>query len=242
MKIKYDISKKSYDLFNESQGIVTFRNDILKNIYNIKTYTEQCKKYILILIIILGITLIFNLISPYSIFTKILWFLFAMMAAIVTMFIFVFIYSYNQYKSLKHSGEIQFSKNGILDISDSGVRTGVTWELVDFIVITDTIIVILTKTNFYYHFDQELIDDILIAVNKYCPNIKILDASITRYRDKVLKELEENNKKKEDKKPSNKKEDKNKTVKDIKEIEEDIIKEIQSPIYEEYKDDESITK
>lgn len=245
MKFKYDLSRNYYQIFNESQGIVMFRKEIEKNIYNIGTYTDKCKKFVFMLICFLLVALFFNWLIPYTVFTKVMWFLFALMASIVTLLILMFIVSYNDQKKLLHKGEMQFSKAGILDISDSGIRLGVTWDLVDFAVITDSVIVILTKTNFYFHFGQDLIDDVLIAINKFNPDLKVLDASISRYREKIQKELEEKNKIEAEKlakeaKKDNKKKEKEESAIDVKEIEQDIIKEIESPKYEDYKDEESI--
>lgn len=190
MKFRYDISKNYFSIFNQSQGIVTFRKEIEKDITKIDTYLNKCKSYLFLVFILLVVALLFNFIDNTWLISELLLSLFAISAALVTILVSVFLFSYVSQSKLFHSGEIQFSKTGILDISDSGVKIGIDWDLVDLVVMTDSIIVILTKTNFYFHFDETLIDDILGAINKYHKDVKIIDGSITRHREKVLKELD----------------------------------------------------
>ena len=152
MKFRYDLRNNYFKIFNESQGIVNFRNEIEKDLFSIDTYLNKCKSYVFLTLFIFVITLIFNFIDNDSLFTNILWILFALMVGMVTVIIFLFFVSYHDQKKLPHSGEIQFSKTGIMDISDSGLKIGMDWSLVDYAVVTDTIIVILSKTNMYFHF------------------------------------------------------------------------------------------
>ena len=191
MKFKYDISKNYFSIFNQSQGIVTFRKEIEKDVSKVDTYLNKCKSYLFLVFVLLVVALLFNFIDNTWLISELLLSLFAICAALVTILVAVFIFSYIGQSKLFHSGEIQFSKTGILDISDSGVKIGIDWNLVDLVVMTDSIIVILTKTNFYFHFDETLIDDILSAINKYHKDVKIIDASVTRHREKLLKELDE---------------------------------------------------
>lgn len=191
MKFKYDISKNYFSIFNQSQGIVTFRKEIEKDVSKVDTYLNKCKSYLFLVFVLFVVALLFNFIDNTWLISELLLSLFAICAALVTILVAVFIFSYIGQSKLFHSGEIQFSKTGILDISDSGVKIGIDWNLVDLVVMTDSIIVILTKTNFYFHFDETLIDDILSAINKYHKDVKIIDASVTRHREKLLKELDE---------------------------------------------------
>lgn len=189
MKFRYDISKNYFSIFNQSQGIVTFRKEIEKDISKIDTYLNKCKSYLFLVFGIFVVALLFNFIDSEWLISELLLSLFAICAALVTILVAVFVFSYFSQSKMFHSGEIQFNKTGILDVSDSGVKIGIDWNLVDLVVMTDSIIVILTKTNFYFHFDETLIDDVLSAINKYHKDVKIIDASITRHREKVLEEL-----------------------------------------------------
>lgn len=198
MKFKYDISKNYFSIFNQSQGIVTFRKEIEKDVSKVDTYLNKCKSYLFLVFVLLVVALLFNFIDNTWLISELLLSLFAICAALVTILVAVFIFSYIGQSKLFHSGEIQFSKTGILDISDSGVKIGIDWNLVDLVVMTDSIIVILTKTNFYFHFDETLIDDILSAINKYHKDVRIIDASVTRHRENLLKELEEQETKNEE--------------------------------------------
>ena len=114
--------------------------------------------------------------------SKIVLFAFAILCAFVVALLVVFFMSYFQQKKLFHSGEICFDKNGILDNSDSGIKIGIKWDLVDLVIVKDKIIVLLTKSNFYFHFDEELIDDVLKALNKFHSDVKIIDVSLNRYK------------------------------------------------------------
>ena len=182
MKFKYDINDDYFNIFNESQGIVTFRSEIEKDPYKVDTYLGKCVDYSKYVFVLLVLTLIFNFINSEWFISKIVLFAFAILCAFVVALLVVFFMSYFQQKKLLHSGEICFDKNGILDTSDSGVRIGVKWDLVDLVIVKDKIIVLLTKSNFYFHFDEELIDDVLKALNKFHSDVKIIDVSLNRYK------------------------------------------------------------
>ena len=182
MKFKYDINDDYFNIFNESQGIVTFRSEIEKDPYKVDTYLGKCVDYSKYVFVLLVLTLIFNFINSEWFISKIVLFAFAILCAFVVALLVVFFMSYFQQKKLFHSGEISFDKNGILDTSDSGVRIGVKWDLVDLVIVKDKIIVLLTKSNFYFHFDEELIDDVLKALNKFHSDVKIIDVSLNRYK------------------------------------------------------------
>lgn len=188
MKFRYDISKNYFNIFNKSQGIVTFRKEIEKDPLKVDTYLNKCKSYLFLVFGLLLVALVFNFIDSEWMLSELLFSLFAICAALETILVAVFIFSYLSQSKLFHSGEIQFSKTGIMDISDSGVKIGVDWNLIDLVVMTDDIIVILTKTNFYFHFDASLIDDVLSAINKYHKDVRIIDVSITRHREKINEE------------------------------------------------------
>lgn len=180
MKFRYDINDNYFDVFNESQGIVTFRQELEKNPYNVDTYTGKCISYMKIVLILLVISVVLNLINTEWFLSKFFLFTFAIICSFVVALIVVFILSYFQQKKMFHSGEIKFDKNGILDTSDSGIRIGIDWNLIDLVVIKDKVVVLLTKSNFYFHFDESLIDKVLEAVNKYHKDVKIIDVSIAR--------------------------------------------------------------
>lgn len=180
MKFRYDINDNYFDVFNESQGIVTFRQEIEKNPYNVDTYTGKCISYMKVVLVLLVISVILNLINTEWFLSKFFLFAFAIICSFVVALIVVFVLSYFQQKKMFHSGEIKFDKNGILDTSDSGIRIGIDWSLVDLVVIKDKVVVLLTKSNFYFHFDESLIDKVLEAVNKYHKDVKIIYVSIVR--------------------------------------------------------------
>lgn len=182
MKFRYDINDDYFNIFNESQGIVTFRSEIEKDPYKVDTYLGKCVDYSKIVFVLLVLTLIFNFINSEWFISKIILFAFAILCAFVVALLVVFFMSYFQQKKLFHSGEISFDKNGILDNSDSGIKIGIKWDLVDLVIVKDKIIVLLTKSNFYFHFDEELIDDVLKALNKFHSDVKIIDVSLNRYK------------------------------------------------------------
>lgn len=182
MKFKYDINDDYFNIFNESQGIVTFRSEIEKDPYKVDTYLGKCVDYSKYVFVLLVFTLIFNFINSEWFISKIVLFAFAILCAFVVALLVVFFMSYFQQKKLFHSGEISFDKNGILDNSDSGIKIGIKWDLVDLVIVKDKIIVLLTKSNFYFHFDEELIDDVLKALNKFHSDVKIIDVSLNRYK------------------------------------------------------------
>lgn len=182
MKFKYDINDDYFNIFNESQGIVTFRSEIEKDPYKVDTYLGKCVDYSKYVFVLLVLTLIFNFINSEWFISKIVLFAFAILCAFVVALLVVFFMSYFQQKKLFHSGEICFDKNGILDNSDSGIKIGIKWDLVDLVIVKDKIIVLLTKSNFYFHFDEELIDDVLKALNKFHSDVKIIDVSLNRYK------------------------------------------------------------
>lgn len=176
MKIKYDLEKNYFNLFNEAQGIVTFKKDILKKTdKKVLSYTGKCLSYLKIILIISIFTLIFYFIDNNSFFTKTLLYLLALIFGLLTIMVVVFIAGYQDAKKRKNSGEIQFSKNGILDVNSEGIKIGLPWNYIDFVVITDHVICILTKAPFFFFFDKSVKEDVLGAIMKYAPNLKIIN-------------------------------------------------------------------
>ena len=242
MKFRYDITDNYFQVFNESQGIVTFKSELEKNPYKVDTYLGKCFSYGKFVLISGIICFLLNLINSEWFISEISMFLFAILTAFEVGLLVVFFLSYFQNKKIFHSGEIKFDKNGILDTSDSGVRIGVDWGLVDLVVVKDKIIVLLTKTNFYFHFDEELIDKVLEAVNKYHKDVKILNVSLTRFKvDEVVKSEKIDEIKLNEPKEEVQEEIEEKVTEDVKELdleEEDATEEIDTTKIEEIKVEE----
>lgn len=189
MKFKYDFNDNYYNLFNEAQGIVTFRSEMEKDPYKVDTFTGKCFDIFKVIALVFIVSVIFNLINSEWFISEFLFLLFAILAAFLFGLIIVFVISYLQQKNVDHSGEVKFDKNGIFDSSNSGVRVGIDWSLIDLVVVKDKVIVLLSKSNFYFNFDEELIDDVLKAVNKYHKDVRIIDCSINRYQQELQKEV-----------------------------------------------------
>ena len=260
MKFKYDFNDNYYNLFNEAQGIVTFRSEMEKDPYKVDTFTGKCLDVFKIVAIVFVVTVIFNLINSEWFISEFVSLLFAVLAAFLVGLIIVFIISYLQQKNVDHSGEVKFDKTGIFDYSNSGVRIGIDWSLIDLVVVKDKIIVLLSKSNFYFNFGEDLIDDVLKAINKYHKDVKIIDCSINRYQqelqkevtlknEEIIKKLEEEKKEKESQvkvekipgvmiEPPNF--DKlNKITEEVVDMDKDTIKEIIIPPFNE---DEEFTE
>lgn len=190
MKIKYDLEKNLYNTFNEAQGIVLFKRSILRNPYRkIDTFTRRGQRLFKYAVIELIIALLFNFIKPTWMISTFLLYIFAFLAGSLTILAVSFLMNYLETKKNGLSGEIQFNKNGILDVKDNGLKTGLPWDMVDLIVITDTIICLFTKTSFFYYFDNTVKDEIIESVNKYTKDKKIIDQRMSCFK---KEEVEEN--------------------------------------------------
>ena len=110
---------------------------------------------------------------------------FAILAAFLFGLYIVFIMSYFQQKNVTHSGEVEFDERGIFDCSDSGIRVGIDWKLINLVVVKDKIIVLLSKSNFYFSFGEDFVDRVIEALNKYHPNVRVIDCSLKRYQSKL---------------------------------------------------------
>lgn len=189
MKIKYDLEKNLYNTFNEVQGIVLFKRSILRNPYRkIDAFTEKGQKLFKYIVIELIIALLFNWLKPTWMISTLLLYIFAFLAGSLTILAVSFLMNYLETKKNGLSGEIQFNKNGILDVKDNGLKTGLPWNMVDLIVITDTIICLFTKTSFFYYFDNTVKNEIIGSINKYTKEKKIIDQRMNCLKEDVIEE------------------------------------------------------
>lgn len=193
MKFRYDNDDNYFELFNEAQGIVTFKSEIKKDPSKVDSYTGRCFDVLKLVGVLFVVALIFNLINSEWFISEFAMLTFAIFAAFAFGLYIVFFISYFQQKDLTHSGEVEFDERGLFDKSDSGIRVGIDWNLIDLVVIKDNIIVLLSKSNFYFSFGEDLVDRVIEGLNKYHPDVATIDCSIKRYQSKLQEELKYKN-------------------------------------------------
>lgn len=86
-----------------------------------------------------------------------------------------FVIGYKMEKKKNHSGKLEINEKGISDTSDSGMTIAVDWNRVELAVIKKHTITFVTNTLIVFFVNIELKEDIIKALNKYNPNLNIID-------------------------------------------------------------------
>jgi len=176
MRIKYDMNNNYFKCYNESQGIITKRNEIIKNPkIKLQGYLERGLVYSILICFLL----IFTAVSSYIItgffdvkrLIEMTCILFGFMAFYFAMF-FV---SYSVENKKTHSGELEVDVEGIKDYSDTGMVIGFSWKNIKAIVIKKHTISILTDSPIYIFMDIEYKDRLLLAIERYNKDLLIID-------------------------------------------------------------------
>ena len=176
MRIKYDMSDNYFKCYNESQGVIMNKNEILKN-PNIKLYSYIGKGIINILLIVLIFisSRIIKYIDNSSLIVKILDVIVIISLILVILYFIVFYVSYLVEKRRKHVGNLEVDAEGIKDFSDNGMIIGFGWDNIKAVVIQKHTINIITDEPIYLFIDIKYKDRLLIAIERYNDKLLIID-------------------------------------------------------------------
>lgn len=172
MKIKYDFMKKYVSYQNEAYGIFFKKKKLKKNPNTkIEGYLRYSTKlFFLFFVPLFFLSVIFYENSEFlNIMSEILTIIFLIYYFAILLF-FIKIFSF-RIKKIK--GTIEVNKDEILDILDVGLKTGISYNQIDSIVITDRLTVIITKLPLLIIFTNENLNK-----NKFINTIKKINEDI----------------------------------------------------------------
>jgi hypothetical protein len=175
MKIKYNIDNNYFKCYDESQGVMLIKGEILKK-PSIKVYNYIEKGIInLFFIIIMFITSlffkVFNMSMPFKIFLVL-----AIISFILLICYFMIFYiGYLVEKNKVHIGNLEVDATGIKDLSDSGTIIGFSWNNIKAVVIKKHSICIIADSPISLFIDIEHEERFLNAINRYNPDLPIID-------------------------------------------------------------------
>jgi len=175
VKIKYNLEYNYFSFYNEAQGIVMNKKAILKGLKEIKSYTKIGNDYLKKLGILFLLFVFVTFLPIPSFFKTIVNLLFCLFIGVMVSYYAIFYLSYLEDRKRCHRGELQFSKTGIIDVTDDGVKIGLPWHLIEFAVMTNQLICFVTKTNVLYFIDVSKKEEIKEAIVKYQEELKIFD-------------------------------------------------------------------
>jgi hypothetical protein len=170
MKIDYEIKNNTCKIYNEIQGMALSKKRIKKN--------KKYLKFNSILLIQLIIIFIISIINLFISSNNNLYLVFAELNAfLITFLIFEIVLFYLMYYLFRRNllvGEVLIDDYGLLD-SNSNVKTGMSWKMLECCVITKNGVYFLTKKNMVYIYNLEIKEDIIKAIKKYNKDFKIID-------------------------------------------------------------------
>lgn len=176
MKIKYDMNKNYFRCYNESQGVMMAKNEILKNpkakIYN---YVEKGIINILLVVIIYILSKILLFFDNTNMIVKMLNIIVIIALCLIILYFLVFFIGYFVEKSKNHIGNLEVDATGIKDLSDSGMIVGFTWDNIKALVIKKHTINIITDSSIYLFIDITYKERLLKAIERYNPDLTIID-------------------------------------------------------------------
>lgn len=176
MRIKYDMDENYFKCYNESQGIIVNKNEIIKNPkFKLYNYVEKGLINILLIIIILICSKVLEYMLGPNIFTRILELISNVSLGLMILYFVLFYFGYSIEKGRKHEGYLEVDSEGIKDFSSDGMVVGFSWENIKAVVIKKHTINILTDNSIYFFIDITYKERLLIAIERYQPNLLIID-------------------------------------------------------------------
>lgn len=181
MKIKYDMSKNFYKIFNEAQGIFARRRRIYKYYENgiiikVQPYSSNLLMSVICIIlawIILGFTY-YNY-GMENILDTIM-FIILICGSLYTVIIYgMFWLTYFNRKNNDNNGEYIFDENGITNNIEIYTVT-YKWDKIESIIVGKSVIVCsFTNKRLFIPIDISAKDELINAAKKYIKDIKIIE-------------------------------------------------------------------
>lgn len=176
MKIKYDMTKNYFKYYNESQGIMMVKDEILKKPKSrLYSYTERGIINLLLILLFAIISRILYYFDNNNVLTKVLNVMLIIAFIFLVLYFVIFYISYFVENRKKHIGNLEIDANGIRDLSDSGMVIGFSWNNIKGIVIKKHTINIITDNSIYFFIDITYKERLLIAIERYNKDLPIID-------------------------------------------------------------------
>lgn len=175
-KVKYDMSKNYFKCYNESQGMMINKKQVLKK-KNKKVfgYLEQGLLFLLYTIIISILSKLLWFLDAENVFSDILSVFVALLLVWIAIYYVAFLIAYIHEKKKSHKGELIIDEDGITDISEEKVKVGLPWEKIQGVVATKTTVTIITNSPVYFFVGNDEKEKLLKAIQKYQENLLIIE-------------------------------------------------------------------
>ena len=176
MKIKYDMTKNYFKYYNESQGILLSKDEILKKPKSrLYSYTERGIINLLLIFLFAIISRILYYFNINNVITKVLNIMLILASIFLVLYFVIFYIGYFVENRKKHIGNLEIDADGIRDLSDSGMVVGFSWNNIKGIVIKKHTINIITDNSIYFFIDITYKERLLIAIERYNKDLPIID-------------------------------------------------------------------
>ena len=191
MYLKYNLDYNYLHVYDEFQGIVSYKNALYRNPYYIvSSYTKIGFKFIKLAIVEFIILLILHLIPFMLFFRHIMDFLFAITVGGIVAYYVVFFSVYSLERNRLHRGLLRIDEKGITDTSEDKVIVHIPWRFIESVIVTDNIICFMTKSITHFIINSEHYDNVMASLKKYQSDLKVLDKR-TRHYHEVKEEVED---------------------------------------------------
>ena len=176
MRIKYDMTDNYFKCYNESQGIIVNKDEIIKNPkFKLYNYIEKGIINIVLIIIIFICSRILSYMIGSNIITKILDIICIISLLLMVLYFLIFYIGYSIEKRRIHVGNLEVDAEGIKDFTADGLVVGFSWDNIEAIVIKKHTINILTDNSIYLFMDVKYKDRLLLAIDRYNKDLLIID-------------------------------------------------------------------
>ena len=176
MRIKYDMNNNYFKCYNESQGIIAKRDDIIRNPkIKLHGYIERGIIHLLLMAILLGFVAVASYLMTGSIDVKTMTLIASILIGLIVIYYIMFLISYSVENKKNHSGSLEVDAEGIKDYSDTGMVIGFSWDNIKAVVIKKHTVNILTDSSIYIFIDIAYKDRLLLAIERYNQDLLIID-------------------------------------------------------------------
>lgn len=166
MKVEYDIKNNYIKYYNEANGIVALKEKLKKNPNKkVRGYLSYITLNFLVYFIIYFILNI--LCVNLETVSRFVLYLTLFIVGVYFFMIGLFFITALNNKIHSMSGTIEIGEEGISDKTDNGIKITVPYEQIELVVITNDLIVFVTKTPIVLFINNKNKDEIINEIKKY---------------------------------------------------------------------------
>lgn len=174
--IKYDMSNNYFKCYNESQGIMVNKKQVLKK-KNGKVfgYLEHGLIFLLYTVLLSILSKLLWFMDNENVFSEIFSILVTLLFVFIGIYYMSFVIAYLFENKKTHRGKLVLDDEGITDITEEKVKVGLPWGNILGVVTTKNTLTIITDKPVYFFVGNNEKEKLIKAISKYKEDVLIIE-------------------------------------------------------------------